>query len=76
VRRFAVRLIAPGVVAASVVALGVFARAQGRVLTGYSPAASQVELGWEQKIRAIPLERMGVIGNLTTQIGNARAKLR
>jgi N-acetylated-alpha-linked acidic dipeptidase len=54
VRRSIISVIAPALAAASVIAAGEFVQAQGRVLTGYSPASSQTELDWEQKIRAIP----------------------
>jgi N-acetylated-alpha-linked acidic dipeptidase len=54
VRRSIISVIAPALAAASMIAAGEFVRAQGRVLTGYSPASSQIELDFEQKIRAIP----------------------
>jgi N-acetylated-alpha-linked acidic dipeptidase len=47
-------MIAPALAAASVVTAGALIRAQGRVLSGYSPASSQAELDWEQKVRALP----------------------
>jgi N-acetylated-alpha-linked acidic dipeptidase len=45
----------PALVLVSIAAGGAaMMHAQGRTLAGYSPASSQTELGWEQKVRAIP----------------------
>ncbi len=48
-----VRLVS-SLVGLAIVVGGMLPRAQGRSVMGYAPASADVELDWEQKVRAIP----------------------